>query len=521
MGIRVREELCIGCSLCQLACPYDAIAVHVVARVDNARCTDCMACIDYCPTDALSGLVSFDAVVIGSGMGGLCAAARLTQRGYRTLVLEKAPSLGGRFSAFQHDGVKMNNGAFWLETGGILEETFRQVGAEFDVVIPHPQYRYWVRGRTVEVGEGAGMLRRALLGVSANTELAAQILEALKEGIQGRLPPPEVSLRQWVGAIAGDREGPQARVGRVLEDIQGVFQAITVTMLGPNAHELPAADFLLFLSKAAARGREFGYARKGGLHMMRELARAVARPGRLAGPGGPGTEGGQVWTQAEARRILVEEGRAAGVLVQRKGQPWEVRAPIVISNAGPRQTAALAGPENMRQDYLAELEAKARPLPQLIFSIESDRPLLDFGGTLYTVGTQRVCAIWGPTTVANEWAPPGVHLTEVTAALTDCNPPYDWEHELGLALQDLDEILPGWRQHGRLGATICMQDEYPFARSWAGCEVPVETPIPNLFNVGDGVRALGWSGLPSCAETAQRAVALIEERFPLARLRAP
>jgi phytoene dehydrogenase-like protein len=38
----------------------------------------------------------FDAIVIGSGVGGMCAAARLTAAGMKVLVTEKSPYLGGR-----------------------------------------------------------------------------------------------------------------------------------------------------------------------------------------------------------------------------------------------------------------------------------------------------------------------------------------------------------------------------------------------------------------------------------------
>ena len=39
-----------------------------------------------------------DAIVIGAGMGGLCAAARLTAVGRKVIVLEKSSYLGGRCS---------------------------------------------------------------------------------------------------------------------------------------------------------------------------------------------------------------------------------------------------------------------------------------------------------------------------------------------------------------------------------------------------------------------------------------
>ena len=51
---------------------------------------------------------SFDAVVIGSGIGGLCAAARLTSAGMRVLVAEKSPYLGGRCGHRERKGCLVN-----------------------------------------------------------------------------------------------------------------------------------------------------------------------------------------------------------------------------------------------------------------------------------------------------------------------------------------------------------------------------------------------------------------------------
>ena len=66
---------------------------------------------------------SFDAVVVGAGAGGLCAAARLAAAGKRTLLIDDHAYLGGRAGTEIIDGHKVNIGAIALELGGVFEET--------------------------------------------------------------------------------------------------------------------------------------------------------------------------------------------------------------------------------------------------------------------------------------------------------------------------------------------------------------------------------------------------------------
>jgi phytoene dehydrogenase-like protein len=75
----------------------------------------------------------YDVLVIGSGMGGMSSAALLSQAGYRTLVVEKLPRIGGRCSTIEYKGVKCTTGVIGPEMGGVLEKLFQDVGAEFDV----------------------------------------------------------------------------------------------------------------------------------------------------------------------------------------------------------------------------------------------------------------------------------------------------------------------------------------------------------------------------------------------------
>ena len=82
---------------------------------------------------AQAALTPPDVVVIGAGVAGLSAATRLAESGRRVLVLEEAPRLGGRASAFsdRETGERVDNGQHVLF--GCYRETYaflRRIGAE-------------------------------------------------------------------------------------------------------------------------------------------------------------------------------------------------------------------------------------------------------------------------------------------------------------------------------------------------------------------------------------------------------
>ena len=51
----IREDLCIGCTLCIQACPVDAIlgAGKQMHTVIEAECTGCELCVEPCPVDCI------------------------------------------------------------------------------------------------------------------------------------------------------------------------------------------------------------------------------------------------------------------------------------------------------------------------------------------------------------------------------------------------------------------------------------------------------------------------------------
>ena len=53
MAVRVIEEKCIGCSICQKNCPFDAISMENDKAVIKDNCTACGACVEVCPVNAI------------------------------------------------------------------------------------------------------------------------------------------------------------------------------------------------------------------------------------------------------------------------------------------------------------------------------------------------------------------------------------------------------------------------------------------------------------------------------------
>jgi phytoene desaturase len=62
-----------------------------------------------------------------------------------------------------------------------------------------------------------------------------------------------------------------------------------------------------------------------------------------------------------------------------------------------------------------------------------------------------------------------------------------------------------------MGCTVVTRDDWPPQRAMAGFGLAPATPIPNLWNVGDGVKEYANGGTTACAETAQLVVDQIAE----------
>jgi len=426
-----------------------------------------------------------DAVIIGAGAGGLCAAARLAHAGLRTLVVDDQKRIGGRASTEEIDGFKVNIGAIAIEFGGVFEETFATVGAPLNIRAPEPTSSFFLDGKLVDVGRGGWAL---LLGQL--TKQAARILEKFADARSGNLPDGRQSTEDWLKSYTSNAT------------VHAIFRNLCAAIFACNANELPARAFLTYFTGKGAFKR-FGFCPEGTIGVWNALASVVRR-------------NGEIWLETPAVKIHSADGRVIGVTVQRDGREIRIDTDLVISNAGPRATVALGGEAAFPSDYVEQLK-QLRPAANIVINIASREPLISHPGIVTFGKTRRLCNMANLSATCPELAPPGWNLYVAYAVPVPALGDFDSDAEVALALEDLREQFPNFGQAKILSIRV-MRDDWPAQRSCAGYDLPRETGIEGLWCVGDAVKQYGNGGTQACAETAKLVsdTILSRRRVPLA-----
>ncbi|KAL1618188.1 hypothetical protein SLS54_007429 [Diplodia seriata] len=88
------------------------------------------------------------AVIVGAGVGGVAAAARLAKAGYAVTVVEKNDFTGGRCSLIHHDGYRFDQGPSLLLLPNLFAEAFQDLGTSLEaegvnLIKCEPNYHLW------------------------------------------------------------------------------------------------------------------------------------------------------------------------------------------------------------------------------------------------------------------------------------------------------------------------------------------------------------------------------------------
>jgi phytoene dehydrogenase-like protein len=275
--------------------------------------------------------------------------------------------------------------------------------------------------------------------------------------------------------------------------VHGLFQSMCVTMFTANSDQVPIRDLAAILRRTGGF-KAFGFLPRGGAGLLAGLVDAVV------------AAGGAVRTACAVAEILTDEHGVTGVRTQ-DGEV--IPADAVISNAGPRATADLlvgsAWDAEMRQ-RVAALE------PATLFGLyfATRFRFMKHPGMLSLTSFSRVSAVGCLSDCCPDWAPEGWHLyfansVPLTGEAESC----DLDREYELMVSDLRTVHPDVLTDERsrvLRFTVHAGEDSAPHRCLPGTEVDVGTPVPGLYEVGDGAKPIGWVGTSGSAESARLAV---------------
>ncbi len=483
---------------------------------------------------------SYDAIVVGAGLGGLSAAAALAKAGKRVLVAERQDGPGGNARAFERGPYTFDPAIHVTAHGFNIEflDFYLQalgIASSLELMVLEEMYSVELCGDRFTLPTGVEAVIE-YLGDQFPSErdgIAKYIATCAQATIESQAPPPRVALK--------DLEAAMAALPTLFKYRTSTLQAaIEEFVSDPQAQAVLGAQWPYMglppskLSFMAGTGVWMAFMAPGPVYVrgsFQALADALAAV--VTDNGGTAIYG------AAVSRIELDEGRVSGVTLEDGNQ---FRAPIVISNADARLTfEQLIGAEHVPDRLARRLGRMTPSISAFLLYSASTLPLeqLDVTAEVFVYDHPDHDATWGdvsagklggtwlsvPTLHDHSLAPDGEHLVIFTSLM-----PYDigepWPEAKARVTEEMvarvEQLLPGYRDSVTFmdSATPETFHHYTLAHQGAiyGWEntpnqtlpkrLPQQTPIEGLLlaghwtNPGTGsVRCL-LSGLSAAATVA-------------------
>ncbi len=429
-----------------------------------------------------------DALVIGSGVGGLTVAARLVKKGMNVVVIEMLPFVGGRFSSREYKGFTVTTGAIMIPFGGkgAFQEAFDLLNTPLNIRETKGATRYRLKHGEFEIPEKGGGLRPLLEFAMSDEVQANELVRQIQLAMSWKEPNDQISFRDWLSQYSDNTE------------LHNLYQGFCGAFIGTSSNEVPAGEFFRFL-RGMDRSNRYGICVNGNLEVMQSLAGAIEQ------------RGSSVRLKTACRGIIVEKGRAKGVHIECDGVEEIIEADYVISNAGPSMTVKMAGRSNFERSYLALLDEHAYPTPVIHLCYTSPEPIHgDFSGIMNFGNTKSLVFLEIPTMTCPELAPEGQHLITTFNIPESSSEPLKLKEAVENAKRDLEDNFPLVKKTAKPLFIATHHGEWPSMRRWPGYPTPVRTPIVNLYNVGDGCMPPGTVGIEASALSARQVAEMIK-----------
>ena len=293
----------------------------------------------------------FDAIVIGSGLGGLTAGALYARAGQRVLLLERNHSFGGAASVYQHGQLMIEASLHETTDPHDPRDPKHQIFQALDILddiefVPIDNFfevRAAVLGKPFVLPHGTEQVQAALLerfphqaqGIDKffrklkSFNQAMSMLNEKHSGLWWFLHAPNLPLNLW--PLLKDMK---KNLSEVFQDLFGDDEAIKLALAANLAYYADDPDKLWWLFYAVAQSGFMtggGYYIRGGSQVLSDcLVKVITEENGCAEAG------------RQVTRILTKEnGQIRGVEhTSSDGQDTQtVFAPVIFGNAAPHVLA--------------------------------------------------------------------------------------------------------------------------------------------------------------------------------------
>ncbi|MBN1613948.1 MAG: NAD(P)/FAD-dependent oxidoreductase [Deltaproteobacteria bacterium] len=270
----------------------------------------------------------YDAIIIGTGIGGAAVGALLAHAGRKVFICDKNKIVGGRCTSYEHKGFTLDLGVHLFGVGdkGSLGEVLRMT--------KEPDAIEWVIARrsTQQVGGESkkysqkDMIRSLPENEQTNlTNLFGRVHTITDQEIDELWYVP---VETWVN---GYTKHPLAHA---------FINSIVAQYFCVAPQVASAAEFIKCFKEVLV-ARSSAYPKGGCIAIPKAYLMVLEK------------YGGEVKLNAAVQKIIVENGTAVGIRLE---DGSELRAPVIISNADIKATVAeLAGSEHFPKEYAEKI----------------------------------------------------------------------------------------------------------------------------------------------------------------------
>ena len=335
----------------------------------------------------------YDAIIVGSGFGGLSCGAMLAKHGYKVLVLEKNPVVGGLCSSYEKDGFRFCYGAediCGLDERGSLKYLFRQLGlSPAELFVPN-SHTFFDGVRPINVTPGEDSFEKAVAKIYPKEEnnirrFFAKAKEVYAEGYDtemvqkwGIIVPeelipqamPETWIKNYGATHKNLAEWSQRPYQDVLDEYFTSQELKTVlcgyvSYLGGFPYNTPASSVVVKTFEFLFYG---GYQALGTpQHVAEAFARFITQ------------HGGSVQCEKPVKKIVVGRRGVKGVIVG----DHTYEAPVVVCNVNTKTAYFdLLDPDDVPPDFLKELWSLPLGASALSLHLAVDHPLLSYASII-------------------------------------------------------------------------------------------------------------------------------------------